>query len=138
MHELAVCQSLLGEVERVASTHGAAGVSRVRIAVGPLSGIEAPLLDRAFGIARIGTLADQAELQIEEMLITVWCAACEIETKPARTNALLCTQCGTWQVDVRSGDELILKQVELVRAAEAATARSERREERCVVNAAAL
>jgi hydrogenase nickel incorporation protein HypA/HybF len=122
MHELAICQSLLKEVERVASAHRAVGVSRIAVAVGPLSGIEAPLLDRAFGIARIGTLADQAELEIEKMPITVWCAACESETRPASANILLCAQCGTWRVEVRSGDELILKQVELVRAVEAATA----------------
>jgi hydrogenase nickel incorporation protein HypA/HybF len=122
MHELAVCQSLLNEVERVASAHGATGVRRIGIIVGPLSGIEGPLLDRAFSIARIGTFAEQAELKIEAMPITVWCAACEIETRPASANALLCAQCGTWQVAVRSGDELILKQVELVRAAEAAMA----------------
>ncbi len=122
MHELAVCQSLLSEVERVASAHGATGVSRVGIAMGPLSGVEAPLLDRAFSIARIGTLAGEAELEIEEMPIIVWCAACGTATTPASPIALLCAQCGTWQVDVRSGDELILRQVELVRPAEAATA----------------
>ncbi len=121
MHELAVCQSLLREVERVASAHGASHVSRIEVAVGPLSGTEATLLDRAFGVARIGTLAEQATLDIEEMPITVWCAACETETKPASANALLCAQCGTWQVHVRSGDELTLRRVELIRAAEAAT-----------------
>ncbi len=120
MHELAVCQSLLSEVERVASAHGATAVSRIGIAVGPLSGIEAPLLDRAFVIARIGTLAREAELEIEEMPVTVWCAACATETRPAAANVLLCGRCGTWQVDVRSGDELILKQVELVQPSETA------------------
>ncbi len=122
MHELAICQSLLREVERVASAHRAVGVSRIGIAVGRLSGIEAPLLDRAFGIARMGTVAGQAQLEIEEMPITVWCAACETETRPMAANALLCTRCGTWQVDVRSGDELILKQVELVQPAGVPTA----------------
>ncbi len=121
MHELAVCQSLLREVERVASAHGAASVSRIGVAVGPLSGIEARLLDRAFGVARMGTLAEWAALEIEEMPISVWCAACKTETEPASVNALLCARCGTWQVDVRSGAELTLKQVELVGAAETAT-----------------
>ncbi|HTO63066.1 MAG TPA: hydrogenase maturation nickel metallochaperone HypA [Bradyrhizobium sp.] len=121
MHELAVCQSLLREVERVASAHGAAGVSRIEVAVGSLSGIEAALLDRAFSIARMGTSAEQADLEIQEMPIIVWCKACKTETRPASANALLCAQCGAWQVDVRSGDELVLRQVELVQPAEAAT-----------------
>ncbi|MDE1934135.1 hydrogenase maturation nickel metallochaperone HypA [Bradyrhizobium sp.] len=122
MHELAVCQSLLSEVERVASAHGATAVSRIGIAVGPLSGIEAPLLDRAFDIARIGTLAGEAELEIEEIPITVWCAACAAETRPTAANVLLCGRCGTWQVDIRSGNELILKQVELIQPSETAMA----------------
>ena len=122
MHELAVCQSLLSEVERVASAHGAMAVSRIGIAVGPLSGIEASLLDRAFDIARIGTLAGEAELEIEEIPITVWCAACAAETRPTAANVLLCGRCGTWQVDIRSGNELILKQVELIQPSETAMA----------------
>lgn len=112
MHELAVCQSLLAEVDRVASAHHAARVSRVVVAIGPLSGVEAPLLDRAFVIARMGSVAESARLEVEQCPVTVWCDACATASA-VEANALLCSQCGGWKVTLRSGDELLLKSVEL-------------------------
>lgn len=121
MHELAICQSLLGEVERVAAQHGARTVTEVVVAVGPLAGVEPQLLERAFTIARAGTVADRAALEIETAPVVVWCKTCGTETAVA-ANALLCGGCGAWQVQLRSGDELLLKRVELADIAEAAAA----------------
>ncbi len=115
MHELAVCQSLLREIERVAAAHGATEVTGVLVAVGPLSGVEAPLLKRAFTVARAGTIAQNAELDVEEMPVRVWCESCGVETAVA-ANALLCGECGGWRVKLKSGDELLLKRVELANA----------------------
>ncbi len=112
MHELAVCQSLLHEVGRVAGAHNAAKVMEVVVTVGPLSGIEAPQLVRAFTIARAGTVADDATLLIDEAPVVVWCDACETESE-VQPNALLCRRCGTWRVSLKSGNELLLKRIEL-------------------------
>ena len=112
MHELAICQSLIGEVARVAATRAGAKVVTVSVAIGPLSGVEAPLLARAFTVARAGTIAAEASLEIEAKPVTVRCRACDVEAEAA-PNALLCPQCGGWQVDVMSGDELLLTRVEL-------------------------
>lgn len=121
MHELSICQSLLREVERVASAHGSDEVCAITIAIGPLSGVAPPLLERAFDISRAGTVAAHAVLNIVATPITVWCGACEVET-PAAMNALLCGRCHSWQVQLRHGDELLLKQVELAERADAAAA----------------
>lgn len=118
MHELAVCQSLLREVERTAQANGSGQVTRIVAGVGPLSGIEAPLLERAFTVARAGTLAAAATLEIETMPVIVWCKTCGIETAVAG-NALLCGKCADWRVELRSGDQLLLTRVELTVEAEA-------------------
>lgn len=115
MHELAVCQSLLAEAERVAAAHDARRVSRLVVAIGPLSGVEAPLLDRAFAVARTGSMASSASLEIEPCPVTVWCGACTI-TSEVQPNTLLCPGCGSWKVTLKSGDELLLKSVELEQA----------------------
>lgn len=112
MHELAICQSLLREVGRAAVANGCAEVTGIVVAVGPLSGVEAPLLARAFTVARGGSIAERATLEIETVPIIVWCKTCAIETLAA-ANALLCGRCGAWQVDLKSGDELLLMRVEL-------------------------
>lgn len=120
MHELAVCQSLIAEVERVSADHGAASVAVITVAVGPLSGVEGKLLARAFSIARAGTAAENAELEIEAVPVVVRCAACDADTIVV-PNRLLCGTCGGWQVELKSGDELLLKRVELARVAEPAS-----------------
>jgi hydrogenase nickel incorporation protein HypA/HybF len=78
-----------------------------------LSGVESPLLARAFEIARFGTLAKQAGLDIEIVPVVVWCDRCETSSQvPA--NALLCADCGTWDVVLTSGNELLLERVDLI------------------------
>ncbi|MEZ5583945.1 MAG: hydrogenase maturation nickel metallochaperone HypA [Candidatus Competibacteraceae bacterium] len=62
MHELAICNNLLMQAERIASDHNARAVECIHLAIGPLSGVEPPLLERAFSVVRAGTLAADATL----------------------------------------------------------------------------
>jgi hydrogenase nickel incorporation protein HypA/HybF len=119
MHELAVCQALLTQVQRVAAEHGASAVRRVVLKVGPLSGVEPQLLRRAFDVARLGGIAAGAELSIEPAGVRVRCLECGAETD-ATANRLLCAQCGTWRTHLLEGEELVLQRVELEPAAVAA------------------
>lgn len=105
----------------MADAHHSNEVTAVVVAAGPLSGIESPLLTQAFSVARAGTIAENATLEVEDMPVIVWCESCAIET-PAAANALLCGRCGTWKVTLRSGNELLLKRVELVPAENTAAA----------------
>lgn len=114
MHELAVCQSLVAEVARVAAAQGASSVESVSLAIGPLAGVEPHLLKAAFPIAVAGSVAEGASLLIEETQIRVRCGMCGAESDAAN-NRIVCGQCGAWRVDVISGDELLLKSVSLTR-----------------------
>ena len=112
MHELAICQSLMDQVENIALERNATSVTLIVIAIGPLSGVEAPLLKNAYPIASVGTVAENAELVIEQLPVRVRCTKCgsESETTP---NKLICKQCGDWQTELISGDEMMLLKVEL-------------------------
>jgi hydrogenase nickel incorporation protein HypA/HybF len=112
MHELSVCQALIGQVERVAKKRDARRVVSIVIAVGPLSGVEAGLLEHAYPVAAAGTIAEHAKLQIEVVPVHVRCRLCG-EESVVPPNRLLCANCGAWQVRVTSGEELVLKRVEL-------------------------
>ena len=111
MHELAVCQALLSEVRRAAGP-AAGPVMRVTVRVGPLAGVEPSLLQRAFSIARAGTIAAEAELVFEPASVEVACLECEA-VSPATPNRLLCARCGSWRTRLVSGDELVLQRLEL-------------------------
>jgi hydrogenase nickel incorporation protein HypA/HybF len=112
MHELTICQSLLSKIAHIATPYTGCEVTEIVVAVGPLSGVEPQLLERAFSVARCGTVADRAMLIFEAVAVVVRCKTCETETIVA-ANALLCGTCGTWQVELRSGDEMLLKRVKL-------------------------
>ena len=58
MHELSVCLALLDQVQSIAREHAATGVERILLQVGPLSGIEPPLLKNAYPLAAAGTVAE--------------------------------------------------------------------------------
>ncbi|MGA9855600.1 MAG: hydrogenase maturation nickel metallochaperone HypA [Gammaproteobacteria bacterium] len=113
MHELAICQALLDQVQAVAAEHADADVSRITLCVGPLSGVVPELLDRAFYLARAGGPAAHAELVIESTEIRVRCRVCgaESEATPAH---LICGVCGDFHTDLLVGDQLVLKRVELI------------------------
>lgn len=113
MHELSVCQGMLGQIEAIARSHRASGVRRIRVQVGPLSGIEPRLLEQAFPLARAGTVAEHAELVIESLPVRVHCDTCDSDSDAA-PNRLLCGTCGDWHTRLVSGDELLLASVELV------------------------
>jgi hydrogenase nickel incorporation protein HypA/HybF len=119
MHELAVCQALLTQVERAAREARALAVRRVVVRIGPLSGVEPQLLARAFEVARAGGVAAAAELSLEPAPVRIRCRECgtEHEVPP---NRLLCGACGSWRTELRAGDELVLQRLEFAAAAAAA------------------
>ena len=79
MHELAICQALIAQVEDIA-VQRTAWVRQVRIGVGPLSGIEPQLLESAYPLACAGTRAEGSQLEIEHTDVRVRCRGCGAET----------------------------------------------------------
>ena len=112
MHELAVCQGLIRQVEQIAQQEGAKRVDNIVLSIGALSGVEPPLLERAFEIARMGTVAQSAELEMQTGPIVIECRTCGASGEAA-VNRLLCPECGGWQVRVKQGEEMLLLRVEL-------------------------
>jgi hydrogenase nickel incorporation protein HypA/HybF len=113
MHELSVCQALIGQVERIAHENGASRVEEIVVHIGPLSGVEAQLLEQAYTIARAGTMAEGAALRIVATPVRVRCRACGAESE-AQPNRLLCGVCGEWRTDLVAGDEMVLASVALL------------------------
>lgn len=113
MHELSVCQALIDQVEQIAARHGAQRVALVKLRIGPLSGVEALLVQHAYPFASAGTLAAESTLVIEAVPLKVVCEACGAETE-AEPGWLICGTCGSCFTKVVSGDEMMLMSVELI------------------------
>lgn len=113
MHELSVCAALLDQVSRLAQQHGASGVSTVSLRLGPLSGVDPQLLQRAYYQARRGTPAHQAGLVIITVPLRIACLRCGTESQ-ATPGRLSCANCGSARTQLLSGDELLIDSVDLV------------------------
>ena len=112
MHELAVAQALVEQVDAVIDQHGATLASLIRVRIGPLAGVVPELLATAFPLAAAGSRMERAVLDLVTAPIKVRCQTCGAETEAAM-NRLICGACGDWHTQVISGDELMLESVEL-------------------------
>ncbi len=112
MHELAVAQALVEQVESVIRQHHAQSASLIRVRIGPLSGVVSALLGNAFPLAAAGTRMEHAVLDLVPAPIAVRCETCGAQTEAA-VNRLVCGACGDWHTRIVSGDELLLESVEL-------------------------
>ena len=112
MHELAVAQALVEQVDAVIDHHQANTATAIRVRIGPLAGVVPDLLATAFPLAAAGRRMEHAELEFTHAPIRVHCRTCGTETEAAM-NRLICGACGDWHTQVISGDELLLEIVEL-------------------------
>jgi hydrogenase nickel incorporation protein HypA/HybF len=112
MHELSIVASLFETLEEKAREHNALKITMVRLRVGQLAGVVPEFLRTAFDIYKEDTIAADAVLKIEEVPFRVRCRRCGVET--ARDDFVFaCSACGSSDMEVREGLELILDKVEL-------------------------
>lgn len=109
MHELAVTESV---VSTVCEYVGKARVVRVRLLVGKLSGVVPDAVSFCFDVCAAGTPCEGARLEVEEVSARVHCRVCNTELV-LDDPIPLCT-CGSADLDVLSGRELKIKEVEVL------------------------
>jgi len=115
MHELSIARSVVDLAVQAAQDDRATRIMRVGLRVGAFAGVDAGALDSAFTVARLGTLAEEAVLQIDTVPLICHCAGCGIDFDvDDRHGVALCPQCGAASGDIRQGMELEVSFVEVV------------------------
>lgn len=112
MHEISICRALLQQVILIAEEHQAEEVKVIKLRIGHLSGIEAKLLQRSFPMVCHGTIAQNATLEIVTSAVSVYCDLCDLKSDVER-DQLRCYNCDNPNVQLLSGDEMILESVTL-------------------------
>ena len=113
MHELSIALSILEMAAEEAGRLGGAKVKAVHLKLGPLSGVAGDALVAAFDLAREGFPSKDCRLLIEEVPLTVRCAACG-GTRPAvSVQELACSACGAPAGEVVSGREMEVVALEI-------------------------
>lgn len=112
MHETAIITEAVNMAIEAAQNARAKRVKRLRLKVGVMAGVVPDALQFGFDVVVRGTLAEGACLEIEPVPVTCRCAAgCGAFAPPDAIFA--CPVCGRLSVDVLSGRELDVVEVEV-------------------------
>lgn len=111
MHELSLARDLVAAIERKLDGSDAR-VVRVTVSVGSAAGIVPESLGLAFGVICEGTRLDGAELSVTTVAARSHCAECGIVFN---FDGLIgrCPGCGRLGGELLSGDEIILRAIEV-------------------------
>ncbi len=112
MHELSLCEAIADSATRHADGRG---VNRVSVRIGHLRQVVPDALQLAWEVLTAGTALEGAELDIDHVPATIRCGACGQESELAAP-VMLCPACGSADVAVLTGDELLVVSLELVGA----------------------
>jgi hydrogenase nickel incorporation protein HypA/HybF len=125
MHEMSIAQSILEVVQQYTKGNdqtkdgNPSRVKSVRLKIGEMAGVVPESLRFCFEVASEGTAAQGAELLIDEVPIRCRCADCNAEFSVERF-VFTCPTCGTPDVEVISGNELHVVELDLLEEADTA------------------
>ena len=112
MHEMSLCESVLQVLEQQAAVQQYSKVKTVWLEIGALAGVEIEALRFSFDIVVQGSLADHAHLEIIEVPGQAWCMPCSRNVVVQHLYDL-CPHCGSHQLQVNSGDQMRIKELEV-------------------------
>ncbi len=113
MHEMALCAGILEIVEGAARAEGARRVTRLRLEIGRFAAVEIEALRFGFAIAARGTLAEGAALEVIALPGRADCLDCGARVEIAdRLDP--CPRCGGVRLVPRGGEEMRIKDLEVV------------------------
>jgi hydrogenase nickel incorporation protein HypA/HybF len=112
MHEYSIVQALLDQCEREAKKAGANKILTIAVKVGRLSGIEPKLLQTAFEFFSEESFSKGAKLNLTPQNVVAECRKCG-EKRELDELAFTCAKCGSEELTVIDGEELILMSLEM-------------------------
>lgn len=115
MHEFGLCEPIVAAVERRAAGRP---VERVRVRVGALHRVAGPAMDQAFALAAEGTVADGADVDLIVVPLSIHCGACGHDGT-TEDPLSLCPACGSADIAISGGDDLVLESIQLAPAGQA-------------------
>jgi len=113
MHEMSICQSLVGLIEEQAQRNAFSRVTHIRLEIGRFAGVEPRALLFGFDVTARGTVADGATLEILDLPGRAWCFDCNASVEVVERGAD-CSSCSGRRLRVTGGEELRIKDMEVI------------------------
>jgi hydrogenase nickel incorporation protein HypA/HybF len=113
MHEMSLAEGIIQVIEEQACQQNYHKVNAIWLEIGPLAAVEKESLRFCFDLVSRHTLAAGARLEIIELPGQAWCLGCS-QTVAVSQRYDACPQCGSYQLQVTAGDELRIRELEVV------------------------
>ncbi len=112
MHELSLCEGILQVLEAESAKQGFSKVKTVWLEIGELSSIDPEALLFGFDVVTRHSLAAGAQLEIINIPGSAWCMKCA-KNVDVKRRFDECPECGSYQLQLSSGDEMRIKELEV-------------------------
>jgi len=113
MHELAIVEALIEQVQREVHRSGQHGrVLGLELTIGRLSGVNCESVRFAFELLSPGTVVEGAKVSIREPRAICSCADCHARVEVDEL-AFQCPRCGSGNVSLEGGRDLLLDSIEV-------------------------
>ena len=112
MHEISLAEDIRRIAEGVLAGRSFKRVVRVRLKIGPLSGVNVDSLRFAMGIVAEGTPLDGVELDVDCLPLQLSCQECATVFEPKEFE-FTCPSCASTRIKVISGDEMDVENIEI-------------------------
>jgi hydrogenase nickel incorporation protein HypA/HybF len=114
LHEFGLCEAILEAVERRAAGRKVLGA---RVRIGARHQVVEAAFDQAFEMVSMGTVADGARVDWNIVPVQTTCRSCGRVAESVDMWAT-CAACGSSDIDVAGGDDLMLESIEVSRPPE--------------------
>jgi hydrogenase nickel incorporation protein HypA/HybF len=108
VHELGLCEAIVGAVEKRA---GDREVARVTVQVGRLHHVHPEAFEQSFAIAAMGGVAGDARAELVLLPVRSRCETCGAVAEGDEI-PLACGSCGGVDIELTGGNELLLESIE--------------------------
>ena len=114
MHEYSMVNDLLEQCDMYAMQNDALCVDKVIISVGKHSAVDSSLLKSAFEAFKLESeFCQNATLELKNQDIKLCCKDCHMEFEPKNINYSSCTKCGSNNVEIIAGKDVLLLSLEI-------------------------
>lgn len=112
MHEYSIVSSLIDMCEEQVTQNKGKKVTKLKLAIGTLSGVEVELLKSSYETFREGTVCERAVMEVDIVQPAAECSECGESFEASELN-FLCPKCGSGQTKLTKGKEMHLMSLEI-------------------------
>ncbi|ADC47483.1 hydrogenase nickel insertion protein HypA [Methanobrevibacter ruminantium M1] len=119
MHELAMAQGILNAVLETAEANNAIEVTEIVIEIGKLAMLNPEQLKFMLGVLCSETIAENAELIVEDIDVEIKCHNCDFEGVANVDDSdhyapmILCPKCESHRVEVKNGKDVTVRNISI-------------------------